>query len=129
MSWKVRRASAKCFAAFVATSTTVNGDLGKVGSLLIQRTREREESVLIEVLHALRSLIKRLGASGQEGSLKCLDDEALVTATLRLLKSPKTKVVQATILNLVAICEADATFLAKSLGRIIQPIRCVTVCP
>ena len=60
MSWKVRRASAKCFDAFIVSSIT-NKYLESVGSLLIQRTREREESVLIEVLLSLRNLIKRLG--------------------------------------------------------------------
>ena len=118
MSWKVRRASAKCFDAFIVSSIT-NKYLESVGSLLIQRTREREESVLIEVLLSLRNLIKRLG---RHQALNQLDQESFVASSLRLLKSSKTKIVQNTILNLSAVCEADASFLSKSLDRIVAPI-------
>lgn len=66
MSWKVRRCAAKVL--YTIISTRGNGDLldsgilyDKIAPVLIQRFREREENVRMEILAALALLIRKTG--------------------------------------------------------------------
>lgn len=68
-SWKVRRCAAKVLYTLVSTRST--GDLLEDGTLyeriapqLIARFKEREESVLLEILAAVSNLVKASRASG-----------------------------------------------------------------
>ncbi|KAI9810543.1 MAG: hypothetical protein M1827_006216 [Pycnora praestabilis] len=66
MSWKVRRCAAKVL--YILISTRANGDLLDDGTLyervapeLVNRFKEREESVKLEVLATMSSLVRKTG--------------------------------------------------------------------
>ncbi|XP_030071478.1 cullin-associated NEDD8-dissociated protein 1 [Microcaecilia unicolor] len=60
MSWKVRRAAAKCLDAVVSTRHEMLPDFYKtVSPALITRFKEREENVKADVFHAYLSLLKQ----------------------------------------------------------------------
>lgn len=65
-SWKIRRCAAKALYAIISTRS--NGDLldngtlyGRVAPVLVNRFKEREENVRLEVLATLASLIRKTG--------------------------------------------------------------------
>ncbi|KAL6721718.1 hypothetical protein ACLMJK_000823 [Lecanora helva] len=65
-SWKIRRCAAKALYAIISTRS--NGDLldngvlyGRIAPVLINRFREREENVRLEILSTLASLIRKTG--------------------------------------------------------------------
>lgn len=63
MSWKVRRASAKCLEAIIATYPELLSDFyTSMASLLIRRIIEREENVRCEVFAAIITLLKQTKA-------------------------------------------------------------------
>ncbi|XP_036153642.1 cullin-associated NEDD8-dissociated protein 1 isoform X7 [Myotis myotis] len=60
MSWKVRRAAAKCLDAVVSTRHEMLAEFYKtVSPALISRFKEREENVKADVFHAYLSLLKQ----------------------------------------------------------------------
>ncbi|KAI5750482.1 hypothetical protein M8J76_015953 [Diaphorina citri] len=59
MSWKVRRAAAKCLEAIIATRRDLIGDMYRlVSPPLIARFKEREENVKSDIFHAYMALLK-----------------------------------------------------------------------
>lgn len=60
MSWKVRRAAAKCLDAVVSTRHEMLPEFYRtVSPALIARFKEREENVKADVFHAYLSLLKQ----------------------------------------------------------------------
>jgi hypothetical protein len=60
MSWKVRRAAAKCLAAVIATRHELLDDLyATVSPALISRFKEREENVKADIFNAYVALLKQ----------------------------------------------------------------------
>lgn len=84
VSWKVRRCAAKALYSLISTRS--NGDLlesgvlyDQVAPVLINRFKEREENVRLEVLSALTSLIRK---TGEGVSLSILDDDHGIDAAV-----------------------------------------------
>lgn len=64
MSWKVRRASAKCIEGIISTRTDMILDFySDVSPQLIRRFKEREENVKVDIYHAYISLLKQTRAA------------------------------------------------------------------
>jgi len=64
MSWKVRRASAKCLEAVIVTRHEMVVDLYQnVSPLLISRFKEREENVKVDIFSAYVALLKQTRGS------------------------------------------------------------------
>lgn len=60
MSWKVRRASAKCLEALISTRHEMLTELYKsISPALISRFKEREENVKVDIFHAYIALLKQ----------------------------------------------------------------------
>merc|ERR1719400_1097438 len=60
MSWKVRRAAAKCLEAIIATRHELLQEFyQKVSPVLIGRFKEREENVKADIFHAYVALLKQ----------------------------------------------------------------------
>ena len=60
MSWKVRRAAAKCLEAIIATRHELLHEFySKVSPVLIGRFKEREENVKADIFHAYIALLKQ----------------------------------------------------------------------
>ena len=60
MSWKVRRAAAKCLEAIIATRHELLQDFYlRVSPVLISRFKEREENVKADIFHAYIALLKQ----------------------------------------------------------------------
>ncbi|XP_071033153.1 cullin-associated NEDD8-dissociated protein 1 isoform X2 [Parasteatoda tepidariorum] len=60
MSWKVRRASAKCLEAIISTRHEMLLEFYKVISpVLISRFKEREENVKVDIFHAYIALLRQ----------------------------------------------------------------------
>eukprot|EP00116_Pleurobrachia_bachei_P001870 sb/3462132/ len=74
MSWKVRRASAKCLAAIIQARPDLLSDLyEKVSPILISRFKEREQSVRLDVFATYSCLLKQTGTAKQ--SIVVSEDE------------------------------------------------------
>lgn len=68
MSWKVRRASAKCLEAVVATRHEMLTEFYRVISpALIARFKEREENVKVDIFHAYMALLRQTRPAVQGG--------------------------------------------------------------
>lgn len=64
MSWKVRRACAKCLAAIVQARPELLQDMYvNVSPVLISRFKEREESVRLDIFHTYSCILAQTGAS------------------------------------------------------------------
>ncbi|XP_065344068.1 cullin-associated NEDD8-dissociated protein 1 isoform X2 [Cloeon dipterum] len=60
MSWKVRRAAAKCLEAVISTKRELLPELyGTVSPALISRFKEREENVKSDIFHAYMALLRQ----------------------------------------------------------------------
>lgn len=66
MSWKIRRSAAKLLSALISTRSELLADFYRdVAPILVNRINEREESVRLEVLDALESLLKQTSFAKQ----------------------------------------------------------------
>jgi len=69
ISWKVRRQSAKCIEALISTRHDMMIDLYKnVSPILIQRYKEREENVKVDVFNAYIALLKQTRVSNYQSN-------------------------------------------------------------
>ncbi|KAJ3020912.1 Cullin-associated NEDD8-dissociated protein 1 [Thoreauomyces humboldtii] len=68
VSWKVRKASSKLLASIIGTRSDVLQDLlNMVAPVLIERFKEREESVRVDILNTFEVLVRQTGvAAGVE---------------------------------------------------------------
>ncbi|CAH1272693.1 CAND1 [Branchiostoma lanceolatum] len=74
MSWKVRRASAKCLDAILGSRREMVGEFYKtVSPALIARFKEREENVKSDIFHAYITLLK----STKPAALTTVDPDAM----------------------------------------------------
>lgn len=70
MSWKVRRASAKCLEAVIATRHEMLTDFYRnISPALITRFKEREENVKTDIFHAYIALLKQTRPTFTSGSV------------------------------------------------------------
>ncbi|XP_046614715.1 cullin-associated NEDD8-dissociated protein 1 [Neodiprion virginianus] len=105
MSWKVRRAAAKCLEAVVSTRRELLPELYKVVSpALITRFKEREENVKCDIFHAYIALLKQTkpttglaldpdSMEEEEGPLSLLQQQVplIVKAVHRQMKEKSIK--------------------------------------
>ncbi|XP_064480368.1 cullin-associated NEDD8-dissociated protein 1-like [Ornithodoros turicata] len=94
MSWKVRRASAKCLEAVVATRHEMLTEFYRaISPALIARFKEREENVKVDIFHAYMALLRQtrpaVQAGGDAGDIVEGDDSPL--ALLRSQVGPLVK--------------------------------------
>uniref|UniRef100_A0A0N5AZJ8 TIP120 domain-containing protein n=1 Tax=Syphacia muris TaxID=451379 RepID=A0A0N5AZJ8_9BILA len=76
MSWKVRRASAKCIEALIASRREQIVEFSEtLGSLLISRFKEREDNVKWDIFHAFTQLLCQIRNLFPNFSSLCLSDE------------------------------------------------------
>lgn len=101
VSWKVRRAAAKCLSALILSRPEMlTSFYSKACPKLIERFREREENVKIDIFNAFNDLLRQTGnvtkGSGGSGPLQMLEQEVpkLVKSLNKQLreKAIKTKV-------------------------------------
>ena len=80
MSWKVRRASAKCLSAIIQARPDLLSDLyEKVSPVLISRFKEREQSVRLDVFATYSCLLKQTGAAKQNLVVVAEDEMEQIT--------------------------------------------------
>lgn len=103
MSWKVRRSSAKCLAAIMATRHEMLREFyDKISPTLISRFKEREENVKADIFYAYITLLKQTKPSvmqepdsmdHEEGPVSQLQSQvpSIVKAVHRLLKEKSIK--------------------------------------
>lgn len=103
MSWKVRRAAAKCLDAVISTRHELLAFIyKKISPVLISRFKEREENVKSDIFHAFISLLKQTkptvsndpdAMDSQDGLVLMLQSQIpdLVTAIHKLLKEKSVK--------------------------------------
>uniref|UniRef100_A0A1B6MPH3 Uncharacterized protein n=1 Tax=Graphocephala atropunctata TaxID=36148 RepID=A0A1B6MPH3_9HEMI len=94
MSWKVRRAAAKCLEAVISTRRDLLPDLYRVVSpALIARFKEREENVKSDIFHAYMALLRQTRpTTGSTLDPNCMEQE---DAPLCLLQSQVPTLVKA----------------------------------
>ncbi|KAL7644980.1 UNVERIFIED_CONTAM: hypothetical protein RMT77_004797 [Armadillidium vulgare] len=105
MSWKVRRASAKCLEAVISTRHEMLMDFYKtVSPMLISRFKEREENVKVDIFNAYISLLRQTKPSvslvidpdameQEEGTISMLKQQvpSLVKAVHRQMREKSIK--------------------------------------
>ncbi|XP_035214585.1 cullin-associated NEDD8-dissociated protein 1-like [Stegodyphus dumicola] len=95
MSWKVRRASAKCLEAVISTRHEMLLEFYKVISpVLISRFKEREENVKVDIFHAYTALLRQTRPSVTAGVLDAdsMDHEE---GPVSLLKQQTSNIIRA----------------------------------
>jgi len=94
MSWKVRRAAAKCLEAVISTRRDLLPELYRIVSpALIARFKEREENVKSDIFHAYMALLKQTRPSaGSSLDPNCMEQE---DAPLCLLQAQVPALVKA----------------------------------
>ena len=116
VSWKVRRSCAKCFDAIILSPYGADHqNLAKLSETLLTRFKEREESVLLEILATFKTLIKKSGMHLN----RIVNEQPFTNHSIRLLKSKKSKVVVNMINNLSVAVESCPEFLNQSYSRIL----------
>ncbi|KAL3888576.1 hypothetical protein ACJMK2_001063 [Sinanodonta woodiana] len=103
MSWKVRRAAAKCLAAIIATRHEMLSDFYRIVSpALISRFKEREENVKADIFHAYVTLLRQTrptvspdpdAMEQEEGPIALLQNQVpdIVRAVQKQLKDKSVK--------------------------------------
>eukprot|EP00884_Botryococcus_braunii_P010434 jgi/Botrbrau1/19392/Bobra.0338s0022.1 len=137
LSWKVRRGAAKCLSAIVVSYPELLAKIyPETCPLLVQRFKEREESVKCEVLTTLGDLVRSIGiaqrrSQGDEAGTTGLqmlqsDVAAIVSAAARQLrdKSLKTKAGVFTVLKELVLVLTDVPWLTPNLVEQLIPGIC-----
>ncbi|XP_041360629.1 LOW QUALITY PROTEIN: cullin-associated NEDD8-dissociated protein 1-like [Gigantopelta aegis] len=84
MSWKVRRAAAKCLDAIMATRHDMLADFYKIISpALIARFKEREENVKADIFHAYITLLRQTRPTIVAAGAETMEDEESPLAVLQ----------------------------------------------
>lgn len=138
MSWKVRRASAKCLEAIIATRHEMLLEFYKVISpVLIARFKEREENVKVDIFHAYIALLRQTRPSitavaldadameHEEGPVSLLKQQTsnLVKALHRLLKEKSIKTRQGCFLVLTELVTVLPNALSDHIPALIPGIQ------
>ncbi|KAK1340941.1 hypothetical protein QTO34_017340 [Cnephaeus nilssonii] len=122
MSWKVRRAAAKCLDAVVSTRHEMLAEFYKtVSPALISRFKEREENVKADVFHAYLSLLKQTrpvqswlcdpdAMEQGETPLTMLQSQALVPPVVACVGDPFYKIT------------SEALLVTQQLVKVIRPL-------
>lgn len=83
MSWKVRRAAAKCLQAVITTRHEMLADFYKIASpTLIARFKEREENVKSDIFHCYVALLRQTKPTVVLGA-DCIDEEGAPISLLQ----------------------------------------------
>lgn len=83
MSWKVRRASAKCLEAVVSSRRELLGELYKnVSPALIARFKEREENVKSDIFHAYIALLRQTRPTSSSSSSSTVSTTTTIDSDL-----------------------------------------------
>jgi cullin-associated NEDD8-dissociated protein 1 len=142
VSWKVRRAAVKCIRATIAVQlrpvATLYSDYGRV---LVNRFKEREESVKIDVFHAFAALLRASASQASSasspiatggGDPMAIDDNqpsnSLTAAPIPFLQDGSAKIVRAVKKELGAR-SVKTRINAMSLLRELVVISPATVAP
>lgn len=85
MSWKVRRAAAKCLAALLGSRPDLLPDLHhSLAPALVQRFREREDNVKADVFAAYIVLLRQIRPP--QGWLQAVEEPTPTGSSLQLLR-------------------------------------------
>ncbi|XP_055935598.1 cullin-associated NEDD8-dissociated protein 1-like [Argiope bruennichi] len=137
MSWKVRRASAKCLEAVIATRHEMLLEFYKVISpVLISRFKEREENVKVDIFHAYIALLKQTRPSvtvaldsesmeHEEGPVSLLKQQTpnIIKALHRQLKEKSIKTRQGCFLVLTELVTVLPGALSDHMPALIPGIQ------
>jgi cullin-associated NEDD8-dissociated protein 1 len=135
MSWKVRRASAKCLAAIIATRHEMLREFySDVSPTLINRFKEREENVKTDIFFAYITLLKQTKPSilqdvdsmeHEEGPVTQLQSQVpnIVKALYKLLKEKSIKTRQGCFSLLSELVQVLPGALSDHIAAIIPGIQ------
>ena len=94
MSWKVRRASAKCIDAIISTRTDMILDFyHDISPQLIKRFKEREENVKVDIYHAYISLLKQTRTAPM-GNMAESNGNSSIVSPVALLQSQVPSIIK-----------------------------------
>lgn len=138
MSWKVRRASAKCLEAVIATRHEMLMEFYKtISPALISRFKEREENVKVDIFHAYVALLRQTRPSipvgmidtsvmdHEEGPVHMLQSQvpAIVKALHRQLKEKSIKTRQGSFCVLTELVNVLPGALSDHIPALIPGIQ------
>jgi cullin-associated NEDD8-dissociated protein 1 len=136
LSWKVRRASAKCLAAVVGTRHEMLREFyHTISPALIARFKEREENVKADIFCAYITLLKQTRPSAAAQELDAMEQEespvaqlqaqvqSIVRAVQRLLREKSIKTRQGCFSLLSELVQVLPGALSDHMGAIIPGIQ------
>ncbi|GIY90141.1 cullin-associated NEDD8-dissociated protein 1 [Caerostris darwini] len=137
MSWKVRRAAAKCLEAVISTRHEMLFEFYKtISPVLISRFKEREENVKVDIFHAYIALLKQTRPSvtvisdvesmeHEEGPVSLLKQQTphIIKALHRQLKEKSIKTRQGCFLVLTELVTVLPCALSDHMPALIPGIQ------
>lgn len=137
MSWKVRRSSAKCLEAVISTRHEMLIEFYKtVSPQLINRFKEREENVKVDIFHAYMALLRQTRPSlslsldpdameQEEGTISMLKQQvpALVKSVHRQMKEKSIKTRQGCFALLTELVQVYPGALTHHIPALIPGIQ------
>lgn len=133
VSWKVRRAAAKCLQAIIASYPDLLRDLyPQAVSALIARFKEREENVKSDIFQTFVELIRQIGSTSRpfEGSAGpkpidqlCSDVPSIMKAAVKQLKDKSVKTKQGMFAALQELVTAVPESLGPFVGQVMPGIQ------
>lgn len=137
MSWKVRRASAKCLEAVISTRHEMLVEFYKsVSPQLISRFKEREENVKVDIFHAYMALLRQTRPSHsqtvdpdameqEEGTISMLKQQvpSLVKGVHRQMKEKSIKTRQGCFSLLTELVQVYPGALTHHIHMLIPGIQ------
>lgn len=117
MSWKVRRAAAKCIEAVISTRRELIAELyKKVSPPLITRFKEREENVKSDIFHAYMALLRNTrGVSNISSDPNQMEQEDTPLCLLQAQVPNLVRMVQLQLKEKSIRTRQDCLFLLKEL--------------
>lgn len=125
MSWKVRRASAKCLEAIiVARRDMVVEFLVTIGPVLVSRFKEREESVKSDIIQAFVAILKQNRQSKNEQGIAKLNEmiPTIVAKSSGLLREKAVKARQVVFHMFIEIINTSRNALSEHMASLIPGI-------
>ncbi|CBY17954.1 unnamed protein product [Oikopleura dioica] len=119
VSWKVRRSASRALNAMMSSASNVALIMSASGTLLLQRMREREESVLIEIIAAFNTFVS---LSGPKIEKYYKDSNLFATQMIKKLNSQNKKIAKSVVATLSLMVEKCPNYICMESVQLLPHI-------
>lgn len=119
VSWKVRRSASRALNAMMSSASNVDLIMSASGTLLLQRMREREESVLVEIIAAFITFVS---LSGPKIEKYFEDSNLFASQMIRKLSSSNKKIAKSVVATLSLMVEKCPNYICMESVQLLPHI-------